>query len=401
MDLLEQENNNQKPLFSGKKIVLMLLIFCIFVLIMLLVLLFVLPKGQTTKQKFSVNGAEIQPKEELIVTDETGNKYICLEDGAEVIGYRFFSGEYGKNEEDKDKCYLQNTNEIIGFELNSNEIYKTTLNSMVEPQYYKIKNTVEKQNDKLYITLEDFSIAFNMQIKASENGNQIEINSCEYLAEQYTKTIEEQKKYTGLDKEYNNLKAIYYGMLVVNDGQNYGVVDTNMNRLISPRYSNITFDEYTQNFIAVSNNKYGVISKEGKIKVEFNYEDVKIINYSPLLYKVKQNNKYGILDETGNTIINVECDEIGYNGGSETDSVLIIKNIKPSNENAIVICKDKKYGLANIKTGKIIINCELEKIYSKTSQNDEITYYIQIKGSEYTLDEYIKYINTTVVTLEE
>ena len=401
MDILEQEiNKNKKQPSNKKKMVLTLLIICIFILVILLALVTVLKGKGTVKKSFFVNGLEVELKDELIIEDEAGTKYISLEEGAELIGSRYFNGEYGKNEEDRNKCYIQNTNEAIGFELDSNKIYKVELSTNIEPQYFEMANNVIKSdNGKLYATIEDFSKACNVAVGISEDGNKIEMNTCDYLYEAYSTSIQEDNKYTSMSDDYNNKKAIYYGMLVVNDGANYGVIDTNKETVIGAKYKKITFNEFTQSFIAMSNNKYGVLSNEGKVKIEFKYDSIRIIKYSPLLYEVKQNNKYGVLNDKGEAIINIEYDSLGYKGNEENGSVLIIEGINSGKDDGMIVYKDGKYGIASIKTGDIILECELEKIYSKTSQDDKITYYVQIKGYDYTLEEYIKYVNTTVVNL--
>lgn len=401
MDLLGQEINNKKDSTSKKKkMVLISLIFCIIMLVILLAVISVLSKEQKpVSQKLIIDNTEVQLTEGLIVADEGGNKYISLESGAELIGYKFFNGEYGKNEEDKDKCYLQSSDEVIGFELDSNEVYKIVLDNNIEAQIYTIDKNIIKYNDKLYIAINDFSKSCNLTM--SNDGGNINLKSNKFLSEEYLATIKEQNKYTSISNEYENLKAIYYGMLVVNDGKNYGVVDLNMSTIIGAKYSNIIFDEYTQNFIATSNNKCGVLSKKGTVEIDFKYDSIRIIKYSPLLYEVKQNNKYGVLDEDGNIIINTEYDKLGYNSTSnDIGSVLIIEDID-NKEDGMVVCKNGKYGIINIKTGKVILNCELQRIYSKTSEDDEITYYVQTENQEeYLLEKYINDINTTVVNLQ-
>ena len=399
MDLLEQEVSKNKGTYSNKKkIVLILLILCIFVLIMLLIMITALKNKQPVKESLLVDGVEKQIKQGLIITDDLGTKYMSLEFGTELIGYKYYNGEYGENEEDKNKCYLQNNYEVIGFEIDTNKIYKIDLDANIGKQEIELENKVIKYGEgSLYITIQDFSKVFYVGINISEDGKQIEIKTCDHMAKLQTENIKADNKYTLIDTQYDNLKAIYHGMLVVSDGANYGVVDSNLKTIIGTKYKSLVFNEYTQNYIALSNNKYGILSTDGKVMIEFEYDSIRILNYSPLLYEVRQNNKYGVLDEKGNVIINTEYDRLGYNSNNENGLVLIIENINNSKEDGMVVCKDGKYGIINIDTGKVILDCELEKIYSKTLNDDQVTYYVQIKGYEYQLEEYIKYVNTTTV----
>lgn len=402
MNLLEQElNKNKKPTNNAKKIVLTLLILCIILLIVLLAVIFVLRENKPVKESFIVDGAEITVKEGGILSSDSGTKYISIEYGAELLGYKYFNGEYGKNEEDRNKCYLQNENEVIGFEFDNNKIYKINLKDEMQPQYYDLANNVIKKDDKLYLTLEDFSKSCNVALQTSSDGKKTEFSTCKYLSDKYSTAIAEQKKYKTVDTNYENLKAIYYGMAIVSDGSNYGVINSNLETIIGAKYNSITFNEYTQEFIAVdNNNKYGVISKDGKKNaIDFRYESISIINYSPLLYEVKQNNKYGVLDNNGNIIVNIEYDKLGSSGNDKNNSVLIIEDVNSEKEDGIVVYSNGKYGIVNIKTGKLILECNLEKVYSKTLDDDSIVYYVQIEGNEIELSEYIKNANTTVVNL--
>ena len=401
MNLLEQEIVKDKKTSSSKKnIVLALLILCIFVLIMLLAMISILKENQPVKESLLVDGLENQIKEGLIITDELGVKSISLELGGELLGYKYYNGEYGKNEEDRNKCYLENNYEVLGFQIDSNKIYKIDLEDNIGKQEIVLSNKVKKDDKgNLYVTIEDFSKAFYVGIDISEDSKQIQIKTCKHIAELQTQTIKADNKYTLIDTQYDNLKAIYHNMFVVSDGTNYGVVNADLETIIGTKYKSIVFNEYTKNFIALSNNKYGILSTDGKVIIEFKYDNLRLLNYDPLLYEVKQNNKYGVLDDKGNMIINAEYDRLGYNSNDENGSVLIIESIN-NKEDGMVVCKNGKYGVVSIETGETILNCELEKIYTKTLEDNEtIKYYVQIKGYEYELEEYIRYVNTTTVNI--
>lgn len=205
------------------------------------------------------------------------------------------------------------------------------------------------------------------------------ICTTDYLADEYEKKVVEQGVYKSVNKDFENQKAIIYNMLIVakseekdNDNNNkYGVITTSMQQVITPKYKEIKYNEYTGNFIvAASNGKYGVISKDGQeVIVEVKYDSVRIVNYDPLMYEVKLNNKYGIINKEGKVIANTEYDKLGYAGDrtKEQNAVLIIKNVY-DNKDGIVVCKNNKYGILDIETGREItpVESEITKIYSKT-----------------------------------
>lgn len=302
---------------------------------------------------------------------------------------------YLEYEEDENKSYIDTTNQIIEYKVNNNEINKITPKSDLDEEKYKLNNDIIKKNDKFYIALEDLNIGCNLVYQFSKNDNRILINTPEYLITQYTKNSTNLK----IDADSNNKTAILYNMLIaVDNNGNKGVVNLEGNSIIGYKYSSMDFDEYSQRYIVSDGSKYGLISKEGKEIVEIKYESIRIINYEPLLYEVKINNKYGVLSENGKIAIKIEYDKIGFSEKSNLiEPALIIKNLN-NKQSGIVVAINNKYGIANLQTGEMIIKCELDKIYSKTSNSEEKEYYIKLGDSEVKLNEYLNYINTTIIT---
>ena len=307
---------------------------------------------------------------------------------------------------------MENSNQIIGFELGKNKIYKTVPNTEVEFEYYEIKNPIIQNNDKLYIALEDFDTTCDAVITYSDEKDQTVICTTDYLADEYEKKVVEQGVYKSVNKDFENQKAIIYNMLIVakseekdNDNNNkYGVITTSMQQVITPKYKEIKYNEYTGNFIvAASNGKYGVISRDGQeVIVEVKYDSVRIVNYDPLMYEVKLNNKYGIINKEGKVIANTEYDKLGYAGDKtkEQNAVLIIKNVY-DNKDGIVVCKNNKYGILDIETGREItpVESEITKIYSKTDNTGKKEYYVELSNQEVLLSKYVEYVNTISVNI--
>lgn len=395
MDLLGQETEKkQQP--KGKKIVLMLLIISIILLMLVLVMIFALQGNKTKTLGLSVNGKDVQIIEGMLTSDESGVNYISLRQLSSLIGYEYLRGGYLQYIEDNTKCYLQDESQIIGFEANSNQIYKTIRNSETDYEYYKLNNNILQLNDVLYIALDDLNVACNAIYAFSNENYKIAINTSEYLLQEYAKTFTE--KGLKINDDFNNKKAVAYNMIIVaNESGRMGVVNSNLESIIGHKYTTMEFDEFSNNFIVSDENKYGIISKQGNIIADLKYESIRIINYSPLLYEVKLNNKYGVLNETGKLIVNIEYDKLGFTENSNlNEPTLIVENLN-NDQDGIIVCKEGKYGIVSLKTGQTIINCEVDKIYSKTSSNGEKQYYIQLQNTEIDLDRYIEYINTTTV----
>lgn len=410
MDLLGQENNTPKPKSKGKKMVLNLLILSIVLLVVVIALMYVVKKNQPLKPTLYVNNESKPVISDLIIDNaEDGKKYVSLKDVSALIGYQYLGGEYPEYKEISTKGYFQNSNQIIGFELGSNKIYKTVPDTNTDFQYYDIKNKIIQKNDKLYIELQDFNETCQAIADYSSEKNQTTITTGDSLMTQWERKIIEAGTYKSVSKDFENQKALFQGLIVVgtsekNDG-NYGVIDTNMKEIITPKFKEMKFDEYTKNFIVKgSDNQYGVISKDGKeIIVEVKYDSVRIINYNPVLYEVKLNNKYGVINEKGKIIANTEYDKIGYDGDKtkETKAVLVIKEVY-ENKDGIVVSKNNGYGIISLETGREIVPPvkEVSKIYAKTNSKNENEYFVEFNGQEAELSKYAEYVNTISVNVQ-
>ena len=405
MTLLDQEVKKQEP--KGKKIVLFLLILSVFALIMIIVMMMALSGKEVKELTLSINGANTAIEEGLLTTDDNGVNYISIQKIAKPIGFNYLTGEYKQYNEDttNTKCYLESANQVIQFEAGNKRIYKINPTSNLDYEEYELSNIILKQNNLLYIALDDINIALNVIYSYSQNDNKIVLNTVETLYTQYKADISTQTNnaLVEISDSFNNKKAIAYGMLVVsNESKKWGVVNAaDFSTIIGNKYSSIEFIESAGVFIVSDNNKYGVISKE-KLIIDLNYEAINVINNNPLCYEVKVAENHAIVDGEGKLITNNLYNSLGYNSQTSLEeSVLVIKKLGNKDKaNILVVCKDEKYGLLNLDDRTTIGDCILDKIYSKT-ENGEKVYYIQLQGQEILLDKYLEYINTTIVNVGE
>ena len=403
MSLLREDEDEVLPKESNKKkkMVLTLLIISIILLVLAIAIVSVLPNKQNNALTLTIDNLNREIAENLLISNEQKVTYISLNKLSSMIGYKYLQGGYLEFTEDLTKCYLENDYQVIGFEANSNKIYKTKQDSNVDYQYYELSNNIVKSGNDLYIALDDLNVGCNVVYNYSQEKNNINIETPKFKAEQKNATFTENSQYSNVSEEFDNQKAVSYNMLVVTDkSKKVGVVTNDLATVISAKYSSMLFDEYTQKFIVSNNNKYGVISKDGKLIIDLKYEDIEIIKYEPLLYKVKQNNKYGIIDKDGNILVELEYDSLGYPGNKliGANATLLIKDINKEGD-GIVVQKNNKYGVVSLATGKIIGACELDAIYSKTDELGRDSYYIRLQDKEYTLKEYIDIRNTVEVNL--
>ena len=393
MDLLGTETP-KKQQSKGKKIVLILLIIAIILLIISMIAIFALKSNKSTTLTLYANGNNVTISQDMLITGENGKLYMSIEKLANVIGYDYINSGYLEYQNNTNKCYIENINRVIEYQENSKEIRKIIHKSTVEDEKYSLNNEIIINNNMFYIAVEDLNVGCSVVYQLLE-GNKMAVDTADVLLEKYNENEKFIEKNLKVDESNNNQRALSYNMIVAtNSAGKKGVVDSNANSIIGFKYSTIEFNEALQNYIVSSDGKYGVISKNGKLIIELEYEEIEVINYYPLLYKVKLSNKYGILNEEGKIIVGIEYDKIGFNEKSNVaEAVTIIKNIQ-NNDIGIVVCNNNKYGIVNVNTGKMIINCEVDKIYSKKGDNK---YYIELEGTEVELNTYIEYINTTTI----
>ena len=396
MDILQQELNNNKPENKSKKKVLNLLIIC-GVLLVIAIIGKTIIGAQPVKKDLSleINGVDVSIDSDTFITVEE-KRYIALEKICKLINYNYVRGGYLEYAENDNKCYLDSTDQIVGFEADSKKIYKTKANSQTDYINLSLQNSIVKNDSLLYIALEDLNMALNVVYDYDEDENKISLETGNYIIEQNEEAFTE-KTYTISKNNFKNIQAISYGLFVVTGpNRKMGVVNYELQEVIGCKYSTIEFDEFAQNFIVSDEGKYGIVSKTGDQVVELNYDHIEIINYSPLLYKVKYNNNYGVIDKSGNAVVNIDYSDIGVNNASSGGRILIIEDAI-ENDDGIVVYKNGKYGLVNTKTQKEIVECILDKIFYN---KDDKQYYIEINNQQAKLNEYISYIQTVIINLD-
>ena len=91
----------------------------------------------------------------------------------------------------------------------------------------------------------------------------------------YTNEIEEAA--ISEDSNFANQKALLYDMIVVkNTANKYGVNNLKNESIIGEKYREITFVEYSQEFIVKTDEgKVGIITKDGKTKINPDYSSMR------------------------------------------------------------------------------------------------------------------------------
>ena len=110
----EKKANTKLP-----KIILAIIIVLVIAIIGIVVALGYIENSQL---KVSIDG-QVQAKVKDMLVFEGDTVYIPIRDIASYVGYQSYSGDYAERSEAKNKCYIQNDDEIANFVLGSNKIY--------------------------------------------------------------------------------------------------------------------------------------------------------------------------------------------------------------------------------------------------------------------------------------
>lgn len=414
--------------------ILMGIIACV-IFIALLAILLLIHINQTT-YIIKVDGKEItsEKKDALlkIIDNET---YINIEEFAKLVKYAYHKGEYKTFTNDEDKCYVQGNEETASFYLNDNKICKLPVGKVTDNyQEFSVKQTIKKENGKMYASKEAIELAFNTIL--SEDKKSFSIYTLDYLVNIYDKKAKSWG-YTGItNQNFENKKAVRYGYLIVKKENGlYKIInDKNDNEIVPDRYNSIQFAENTKEFFVKNSlEQVGIINLNGTTKIEPIYDDISILDKKAGLYLIKKNELYGIIksgnviilrpeydkigidtaniaytvdsqyellntlipvckkgkwglfNKSGQEVIKIEYDDIGcplttIKVKEEQKKVLPLVEIKECN--GIVVKKDDKYGLINM-IGKKLVPIAVDGIYAiKNEITDEVTYYMLYKNEE-------------------
>jgi len=358
MNLIE-ESFREKEEKKKKKTTGIILGAIIFVVIIIIAIVSYLIYIQNTTLKVFLDGKESQKIRQMLVIENDGTIYLPIKEVASYLGYDSYNGEYSDKSESSSKCYVQGKdgNEVANFSLNSNKVYKLDLSSGTENYEYEyFKKPVKAINGVLYASSEAIEKGFNIGFNYDEDKNRIYIYTLPYYVQSYSPKVLDYN-YTKLSETFANEKTILQGMLVVEKGEHtdkkVGVIDLNGNAILEPKYDSITYLPDIGDFLVETKEKFGIISKDKRTKVEIIYDSIELMDSDSGLYVAKKGNKYGVIDLNGKIKIFIENDEIGMDISKFEQNN--IKNKYILAENVIPARKDKLWGLYD-KSGKLIVD---------------------------------------------
>lgn len=406
MDKPQREKMNPK--------LLMLIGAIMLVIIAIIVVLYILQEitPPDTSIKLYINSQKIKNFSADLFVVENDEIYANVKKFAELVGYEAHSGEYKIDAEDSNKVFVQNKYETASIFLNSTTISKVYTNSSEEYKDYTMSKPAKRIGEDIYVTLDGIKTACNVSIGYDAEKYTMNVGTLEYNYTIYN-TWAQQNGYQQVSNDFENAKAILYDRVVVKnaDGR-YGVINSKNEEVIGTRYSNIEFDEYTQEFTITNNSgKMGIDFINGETKINVIYDEIKSIQKENELYLVKNNNKYGIIDSKSRIVIHQEYDDIGVdispyitttttrvtttptpvqneiNDAEATPTVVnfVLTNTKNSSnvkqyimfDSVIPVKQDGKYGFFDIKGNKIVevkytgVGCYAKPVVKTNNKEEE------------------------------
>ena len=119
-----------------------------------------------TGSSLTINGEPVTIREHLIFVDENQNVYISINDFVRSIpGHSFHHGQYRSLLGDRNKGYVENANEIMGFEVGTNIMYKIEPGAITDFAYFEMESNIISENDRLYINITDIPKALSMRVR--------------------------------------------------------------------------------------------------------------------------------------------------------------------------------------------------------------------------------------------
>jgi hypothetical protein len=174
---------------------------------------------------------------------------------------------------------------------------------------------------------------------------------------------------------------------IITKNQKAGIIDKNLKSILSFEYQSL-FPIYYDNknrFIAKQNDKYGVIDRMGRIIIPFKYSELSNwVEYGPgeNYHFVTENNKKGLITGDGKNVIPPIYETLFYH-----------------NDNAIILSKNKKYGVINLQN-KVIIPFLYDNIYLENnyfeSRAKELEFYVEKDGKYFVINDKNKQIRQNV-----
>lgn len=310
MELYLEEEKKEQP--KSKSPLLMGIIIALLVTVAIIVIGLIIYL-QNALFKVRVNGVSNTDLKKLIIVEEDGTEtkmYFPIREVATYLGYNGYTGDFKSKSEDNSKCYIDNGEEMAMFTVNTDSliISSTATNSVYEE--YTLEENTFARDGKLYTNIDGLIKAFHISLNYTSEKNLLEIYTTDYLTNNYAQSLNLGK----VPKLFRDRQAILEGMIIVEteSPRKYGVMDVvNKNYVLEPKYDSISYIPYSTDFLVQSEGKYGIMTKEGRTKINIAYDSITLMDNQIGLYLVREDNLYGVINDDGKSILRANYQQIG------------------------------------------------------------------------------------------
>lgn len=366
MDEFRRITPEEQQQYRKKRTILSAIVVCGVLVILLAFAMMVLQSKDAKTFKLFINNVQVQVSSNFIITSNN-EPYIAAEEFTALLGYRYQKGSYGSFTQNTDSAYIQNDYEIASFTIGSQELIKyikvsseasssdiTVLSENNYSETTTLESPIIENNGIIYIPLQCIDDICNSA--TNMDGNSLYIYDLNYLIE-IAKVKAPEYKYDTISGDYENLRALAYGMMVVVDNDSYGVVGLyNKDEFNIPtQYDKIVFNQNVKEFLVTRGNKVGILSSEGEsiIDIDNNYEDISVLNDRLGLYLVSEDEKYGVLNRDGKEVVYAEYDSIGINQDTLEEFSIKVDDLIYIPYDKIIVAEDAgKYSIYDIEDGE-------------------------------------------------
>ena len=476
MKEMEQKQKRKKMLILG-------IIFCIILIAFLAAVILYLKYQDSITFKMFINNKKVMTSKTFVNYDEkTKDFYVDLEELSEALGCSFqqgsialtegenlysITGDYEKVDinldSDKYNKYVFEDDASKGKRTQYEKtVYGTSLvirTPANTKEIFKLNKPLKKINGTVYIHADDIeellSISYNW-----DNQYRLYINDLRGLYAKYAKAATS-AGYSSLSGDYENMRALVDGFIVVERDKKYGVIDTRGNVIIEAKYDRILYSQNSKEFFAYANDKVALIDKTGKQLIAPSlYQDISILDQNldqeNRLYQVKKDGKLGVVTREGRELVHPLFDVIGLDPTDELystlkDTIILYDKIIPlkqgngwgyynistdeltsefnlaafgcnisnqkngANQKSVVLIPKEVgikgivlmyqsglYGIYDCNANKLVIPFSYNRIYSDTDNKTGITsYYLELNGEKTELKQFLEETGRITETEEE
>lgn len=349
MELFDEEILKPKKRKKIKSTTIIAIVIAILIILCVIVIATIVYLRNTILT-VTLDNVDASDLESIFIIEENNKIYIPIRKMGEYLKYNTYNGDYITRSEDTDKCYIENEEELVSFELNSNILTKVVDG---QSQQIKINEPITQINGELCINSDGAQDAFNIVFEYNTEKNNINIQTLTYLYMSWS-NYAKSKGYTPIEEEtFENKTAILDNMIIVkNSNENYGVINTSGEIILETKYDDIKYLRKTSDFLVSSNGKKGIISEDKTTKISLIYDNIQeVTNNNDIFYIIQSSNLYGVLDVNGDIVIHPEYAQIGidvsaYDKNGVTNGYILFNKIIPVKNN-------NKWAIFDIEGNKI------------------------------------------------